>query len=298
MSRLDSLKRQVLVNLGNRFVVFGPELGLPEPLLFNPTDSPIFPRVSNESEIAKARIVETLQISGMTRRNIVSAGHLGDVEFADSSGNLVLIDVKVRESDPKQKDIELQDERLKRAISERTNLAVWYFNIERLKLTVVRHANDGLRLDVLEPLNVWEATADGIFERQRVVDEVDDWAHRIDKLYFDVSRWLQEREGLRFEQMRNVVMSEEMMQEFAVPDRELPVLDVLSGDEVVVSFVPRGLWIIGAWGRVDVITKKGTSILVAKKVGTDYEWWIAPANDRRALQRFDEATASDILGVQ
>jgi hypothetical protein len=64
---IDPAKRQVLVNLGNRFVVFGPDGGLPEPLRFDPIDSIATPRVADESEVAETRIAETLRISGMTR---------------------------------------------------------------------------------------------------------------------------------------------------------------------------------------------------------------------------------------
>jgi hypothetical protein len=45
---IDPANRQVLINLGNRFVVFGPEGGLPEPLRFDPKNSPTVPRVADE----------------------------------------------------------------------------------------------------------------------------------------------------------------------------------------------------------------------------------------------------------
>jgi hypothetical protein len=69
-------------------------------------------------------------------------------------------------------------------------------------------------------------------------------------------------------------MSEELMQRFAVSDRELPVLDVLSGNRVTVSFVPRGLWLIGAWGRIDAITA------IRHEDGT-FEWRLTSSDDRR-----------------
>jgi hypothetical protein len=73
---IDTAKRQVLVNLGNRFVVFGPEGALPEPLRFDPENSAILPRVLDESEVAEARIAETLQVSGMTRGDPSVLTHL------------------------------------------------------------------------------------------------------------------------------------------------------------------------------------------------------------------------------
>ena len=264
---IDPARRQVLVNLGNRFVVFGPESDLPEPIRFDPRESPILPRIADENERTEGRIVETLQVSGMTSAAPDPARAAGaDIELLGPDGDRILIDVKVREGDPKCRDLKFGTNLLNRAKTEGQNLEIWFFNIERLKLTVMRlDRSSHLLFDNLVPLNVWEKTSEGIFERWRVVEEVDDWLLRVDRLYADVREWLAAQTNLHFEQTRTVTMSEELMQKFAVTDRELSVLDVLRGDQVIASFVPRGLWLIGSWGRIDIITKSRTSILVAIK---------------------------------
>jgi hypothetical protein len=67
-SPVDPSQRQILVNLGNRYVVFGPAASLPQPILFNPeTDSEALPRVADESEVSEARIIQTVRVSGMTK---------------------------------------------------------------------------------------------------------------------------------------------------------------------------------------------------------------------------------------
>jgi hypothetical protein len=294
---VDTVNRQVLINLGNRFVVFGPDSGLPEPLRFDPENSPILPRVAEESDVAETRIAETLEVSGMTR---VAPGPDAavidsDIELVDHAGNRILIDIKVRETDPKLRDMQSGTERLNRAKSEGHNLEVWFFNIERLKLTVIRLDESDLRVDYLVPLNVWTRTSEGIFERQRVIDEVDDWLYRVEHLYSDVRAWLDDKRDLRFEQTRTVTMSEEMMQEFAVTDRDLSVLDVLRDDQVVASFVPRGLWLIGAWGRIDIITRDRTWILIAIKQLQKFEWQLASPENRGRLRGFDKSALLEIL---
>ena len=136
-SPIDPARRQVLVNLGNRFVVFGPDGGLPEPLRFNPGDSPILPRVADESEAAETRIAETLQVSGMTRSTTGrETAENADIELVDSIGNRILIDVKVRERDPKERDLKLGTELLDLAKSKGQNLEVWFLNIERLCMAI------------------------------------------------------------------------------------------------------------------------------------------------------------------
>jgi len=298
-SQLDPSRRQVLVNLGNRFVVFGSDAGLPEPLRFNPNESPIFPRVSDESEVAEQRIVETLQVTGLTRLDPhPTTNGSTDVELVDASGKRTFVEIKVRERDPKQREFQHGREILESLKSKGENLEIWFFNIERLKLTVMRLDGHTLRIDELVPLDVWEKSTEGVFERQRVVDEVADWIVRIDRFYSTVREWLGENKHLRFDESRTITMSEEMMQEFAVADRELKVLDVLRGEEVEASFVPRGLWLVGAWGRIDIITKEKTSAVVAIKKDEKLEWHTASLDDRRKLQPFTKSALLQLIGAQ
>ena len=296
---IDPARRQVLVNLGNRFVVFGPEAGLPEPLHFDPKKSEILPRVAEESDVAALRIVKTLRVAGMT---VASPGleqaERCDLELVGPDGTTLFVDIKVRERDPRQRDFRSSNELIELARSEGQQLEVWFFNIERLKLSMLRHDGGQMHYYELVPLNVWEATPEGILERQKVVDEVEDWARHVERVYADVRDWLGESTGLGLDRTRTVTMSEEMMQNFAVADRELTVLDVLRGDDVIASFVPRGLWLIGAWGRIDIITKDSTSILVAKKPGGTLTWVLSSPGSPRQGVPFDKAGLLSLLGVQ
>ncbi|HTE76284.1 MAG TPA: hypothetical protein VK653_06025 [Xanthobacteraceae bacterium] len=299
MSSVDPTKRQVLVNIGNRFIVFGPDARLPEPIHFTPEDSAILPRVADESEGVETRITESLQVFGMTRG--VSGPHgavNADIELVDNGGKHILVDIKVRERDPKQHDLQSGSERLDQARSKGENLEVWFFNIERLKLFVLRRDGPALRIDELVPLNVWEKTSEGVFERHRVVEEVDDWLRRVERLYAEIREWLRDNNDLHFDQTRTVKMSEELMQKFAVTDRELSILDVLRSDQVVVSFVPRGLWLIGAWGRIDIITKDKMSILVAIKKPDKFEWHLSTPDDRQRTRLFDKFALSELMSGQ
>lgn len=299
VSSFDPGERQVLARVGNRFVVFGSEAGLPNAVRFGPDDSPPVQRIADETEAAEAMIVSTLQIHGMTRvAGDPGRGSNYDVAFVDPSGRRVLIDVKTRARDPKDRDFRQIAERL---LSERPQEAqpeVWFFNIERLKLTMMRFDKSIPHFQELVPLDVWEKTTEGVFERRRVVDEVDDWVRRLDRLYADVCAWLAAREGFRCEQTRTVTMSDEMMQKFAVMDRPLPILDVSHLGDVVASFVPRGLWLIGAWGRVDIITRDRTSILLAIKQAERFEWLLTSSEDRRQKRPFDQSVVLDLVGVK
>jgi hypothetical protein len=292
-SLVDPTNRQILVNLGNRFVTFAPETGLPQANRFDPEQSPDLPRVADESEVAEARIAETLQVSGMNR----GAPHPedADIELVDEDGTRILVEVKVREREPKARELQLGTEEIRRAKARGKHLEIWYFNLERLNLTVMRIENSAPRFDQFVPLNVWEKTPSGIFERRRVVEEVEDWLHRVERLYAQIQEWVSDRGDLRLDATRSVTMSEEMMRNFAVTDRDVPVLDIVRGDHVVASFVPRGLWLIGAWGRIDVITKNMTSILIAIKKVDGFEWKLTSLDDRRRTIDFDKDALLELL---
>jgi hypothetical protein len=67
--------------------------------------------------------------------------------------------------------------------------------------------------------------------------------------------------GWRVYDSGTVGMHEELMQKFDVPATRQPTLR-LEGDDGYVLFKPKGLWVIGANGRIDLYTSKGTFIIV------------------------------------
>jgi hypothetical protein len=295
-STLDAV-RQVLVNLGNRYVVFAPSPGLPQLPHFDPEkDAAILPRVADESEVVESRVAETLRVSGMTRFTPADTS-TADIGLVDKNGNHILVDVKIRERDPKKRDLDEGNERLQAAAKSGQRLEIWYLNTERLKLTIMSGVGRGLQFEELTPIDVWEKTDDGVFDRAHVIEEVDDWVRRIDGLYEDVSTWLKDRPILGFDRSRSVVMSEELMQKFAVTDRDLSVLDIVDGDQIIASFVPRGLWLIGSWGRIDIITRDQTRMVVALRNDGKLEWRLVSPESRLRTEPFDKSALLAMLKV-
>ena len=295
----DPEGREILVNLGNRWVVFGSPRTLPRPLRFGPKDADShLPRVADETEHAEERIAKTLRVLDATARR--SQGQGGpDIELVYPDGQKTLIEIKIRERDPKQGDYAAAFEKIRKyAPAANQHVEIWYLNLESLKLHIVGADNRGKRRHwELSPLNVWEFGSDGQpFERSRVVDRVEDWARRLETLYTMIEEWVAHTEGLRAERVRAVEMSEELMQKYAVPDRELPVLDIIKASEPILSFVPRALWVLGAKGRVDIITRAGTRMLVAG--AEPMEWHIAGEHDRRELTPFDEVAFTALVQPQ
>ena len=137
--------------------------------------------------------------------------------------------------------------------------------------------------DVLE-----EITNPGI-DRDHVLRRVDDWARRIDALYRQIAGWLPA--GWTFDQEGAIRMSEELMQKFGVPARELPILQLLQDGKRSAHIEPRGLWIIGANGRLDLFSRSGHHVISdAAENFQPPDWRIAPLSNRRKRQPLDQET--------
>jgi len=96
----------------------------------------------------------------------------------------------------------------------------------------------------------------------RAQQEIDDYRHRVDTLYGNVRDWIVARvPGAVFHATR-VEMNEE-----ATGPYELESLDVSLPGLPAVRFVPRGIFMVGARGRVDVRSRLGRQTLVWLEAG-------------------------------
>lgn len=98
--------------------------------------------------------------------------------------------------------------------------------------------------------------------REDLVARVADWKSRINSLYETIEKWLSNMDGYTIKKQDTVYMHEELMQKYSIPPENLNVLDILHNDEYIATIKPIGLWIIGANGRLDIISKKGSIILI------------------------------------
>jgi hypothetical protein len=220
-----------------------------------------------------------------------------DLTLVAPDGSRTLVEIKVREHQPKSRDLDLIFKRLLQTHeTKQQRLEIWVFNIEQLKLHIYSHNGRHVEEAEFTALNIWEYGDDGeAFERKRVADEVEGWIRRVDDLYSQISGWVSHDHEVRVMRNRTVEMAEELMQKFAVADRELAVLDLVRDQEPIASFVPRGLWIIGAWGRVDIITRSGTRVLL--NLGKDkVDWQLVSVESRRNRIPFDQIALAALLG--
>lgn len=279
--------------LGNRNVVFGSP-NYKGPLVFTPEqDSVRVPRIAGMSESCLA---EHLKVDGyQVIERPVQSDTSGDLVLKGPDGTRVLIELKIRDDSPTDRERMRLAAEMSSRNADGMPVEVWRFSSNPLVLEILSLQQGSVHCETLVPLNVWETTADGIFDRARVLDRVADWESRLKALFAEVSKWIAQKPTLRADQTRTVTMSEELMRNYGVPELDLPILDVLESDEAVASFVPRALWIIGADGRVDLITRSGTEILVYDRDAQPPGWQVADRNRRTQLTAFDVATFFALL---
>jgi hypothetical protein len=142
--------------------------------------------------------------------------------------------------------------------------------------------------NVLEEVTELELTSDHVERR------VDDWARRIDALYTLIESWLPP--GWTAERSRTRRMHEPLMQRFNLPARELPILDLVHDGHRVASIEPRGLWIIGTNGRLNLTREDQLYFITDEaEIFAQPSWRISPISDRRQLKRLDRDELLSLL---
>lgn len=303
---LDNVNsRQILINIGNRYVVFGTDLTLGRELAFTPENvEPLSNRVPDESEIYLDRLESSIRIAGYEISRTVEGADLGwDFVLHDAQGRLILVVLKVLHRKPRGQEYSDWLNRLmqfRKSDSNDQMVEVWWLNTDSLSLDITRLESDRISVPIytsysLHPLNVWEYDrGNPPFERIRVVEELNNWLSRIDDLYRDIENWAKSDGSLRVEKIRSLTMREELMERFSVPEKEVLILDVYRNNIIDISVVPSGLWVVGAFGRVDIIGREAKRVLLGKREGEKIVWMVfkGPKQD---LVRFEPSSLNEML---
>ena len=130
---------------------------------------------------------------------------------------------------------------------------------------------------------------EGIINAEHINKRIIDWKKRISDLYSDISLWLENSE-YTVRKGHNLIMFEELMFQFNIPATEIETLDILRGRVFVMSIKPKGLWIIGANGRIDLTSITKNVILV--DTANQFEkpkWKLYEANKTKGIEFNSEA---------
>ena len=133
----------------------------------------------------------------------------------------------------------------------------------------------------------------------QIEKSADDWIEQLLQLRSQMEAWLQTSGlgHLSFVDQPPVKMSEEIMQRFGVAPKKMPMFEIRAGDQRVLRFQPKGLWIIGARGRVDLITKAAAPILVdqSETLSNSSNWQLYDPRNRSRSVPLTRETFSDLV---
>ncbi len=130
-----------------------------------------------------------------------------------------------------------------------------------------------------DDLDVLEENLQTALTKEKVEKRVEDWKNRLLTLFAAVRDWAHANDW-QADVGGGVGMHEELMQEFDMPATEQPTLRLERGHDYAL-FKPKGLWVIGANGRVDLYTSKGTFIIVdLAERGSGPRWTIFRASQK------------------
>lgn len=132
--------------------------------------------------------------------------------------------------------------------------------------------------------------------KEYIEERVNDWVQRINTVYSLVKSSLSNVQGVQCTEDKKTQMHEDLMQKYEVSPIVLPILDVNKGNELIASFKPIGLWVIGANGRIDILTRNGSYILVDiadKKAVPD--WRVYTPTNRKESVAFNKEFLSGLV---
>ncbi|QLH73016.1 hypothetical protein [Rhodopseudomonas palustris] len=145
-----------------------------------------------------------------------------------------------------------------------------------------------------DDLDVVDGGTETQVTKQHVEERVQDWKNRLSDLFRDVGGWARDN-GWQVDDRGKVSMHEELMQKFNLPPTSQPTLR-LDGECGYALFKPKGLWVIGANGRVDLYTSKGTFIIVdLAERGEPPRWTIFRTSSKREGEPFSPEILANLI---
>lgn len=131
-----------------------------------------------------------------------------------------------------------------------------------------------------------------VFDSDQVNSRIQDWQQRIHDLY----AWVSDRIGASYELKATdeVEMNEELMRDYHLRPIMSSTLRVSRRGRLLLLFKPKGLWIVGANGRIDLMGSTSTYFLVDHaEYGLPARWMLYSSSS----QHSEQFTIEVLMGV-
>ena len=126
---------------------------------------------------------------------------------------------------------------------------------------------------------VLEDVTSETIDARHIRRRVGNWEERLKALFAKIGVWLPD--GWEAREGDPVVMHEKMMRKFGVAEKRMPTLELRDHEGRVAKLVPRGLWIIGSNGRVDLKLDGRRYLMFDMAETSETPDWQAARADRR-----------------
>lgn len=137
------------------------------------------------------------------------------------------------------------------------------------------------------------------FDKQHIENKTDDWVKRVEDIYSLVKTALADSQGIECRSAGHMTMNDELMQKSGVLPKKVPILDLYKDKSLIASFKPVGLWVVGAKGRIDILTKSGSFILVdVADKDSEPDWKVFSPGSRKKGVVFNSEFVGDLVREQ
>lgn len=135
-------------------------------------------------------------------------------------------------------------------------------------------------------------------DKQHVEDRVRDWKKKIADLFSTIESWLDSSEykEYSFKLGPPLKMYEELMFQFDVSATEVDTADIYLNNKIVLAIKPKGLWVIGANGLIDILSFNGSIKLINIAEQFDSPHWIFYSSDNKKGAEFTKESFLQLLG--
>ena len=129
-----------------------------------------------------------------------------------------------------------------------------------------------------------------------IIQRINDWEDRITLLINNMCEWVTERPEWKVEKSSVIQRNEYLMKEYDVKPRKLPAINFYNKGERI-YFLSSALWIVGANGRINIVTNSKLYILVDRdgKDGAPSNWEYTALDAKIKTKPFDKEAFLKIL---
>jgi len=133
-------------------------------------------------------------------------------------------------------------------------------------------------------------------DKQHILNRIDVGTKRINDLYTLIEKWLSTTNNYRLVKSKSVVLKDNLLQNYGISKIQLPAADIYKNNTLLASLKPKGLWVIGANLRIDLISR--SKLVFLRDESKDQEkpkWKIIHDKNRQEITTLSEKNFLKVL---